>query len=386
MRTIEMLGWLYWNPSKEIFTIPLLDRPVAWYGLLFVLGFIAGYFIINPIFTRYLSQAKILSNLDVTNWPLLISSLIEQRTDSSSLAYRIFPKIDASFRARLLEMRDIKQIDKPIQDAILRGLRRLLYDKQIERADIEKAFPEAIATAQQTSYLLTDRLCWFVVAGTLIGARLGEVFFYDWPRYQYQLLEIFKVWKGGLSSHGGTIGVLIALYLYTLYVRKWIPSLTFLRLIDYVSIPTALVACMIRIGNFINQEILGTPTMLPWGVIFGNPLDGTIPTPRHPVQLYESFSYLAIFMILLSIWKRKGTTLKPGVISGLLLILIFTSRFFLEFWKSNQESFWGDLFHLQMGQWLSLPFIVLGIIFFTYRRSNYPKYSPRTTRMCQNCE
>ena len=216
---------------------------------------------------------------------------------------------------------------------------------------------------KQKAYALADKLCWFVVAGTIVGARLGAIFFYDWNYFKQHPSEIIKVWHGGLASHGGVLGVMLALYLFVKYVQTSIPQLTFLKLLDFVAIPSALVAFFIRIGNFINQEIIGTPTSLPWGILFGNPAENVSAVPRHPVQLYEASAYLMTFFLLYWLWRKKEIEKKPGALVGLLFICIFTNRFILEFWKATQESLLNTSF-LQVGQLLSIPFIFLGIILF----------------------
>lgn len=218
------------------------------------------------------------------------------------------------------------------------------------------------------SMLLTDRLSWFAILGTIIGARLGEVFFYNWHYYRTHPEEIVKIWNGGLASHGGTIGVLIAVTLYYRYLKKIVPSLPFLQLLDMICVPTAFVSCCIRIGNFFNQEILGTGTSLPWGVIFGHPVDHSLPIPRHPVQLYEALCYLSLFFLLSLLWIKKRNTLPQGFITGLFFIVVFGSRFFLEFLKLPQEAIIDQSF-LSMGQYLSIPFIIggLALLLFSLR-------------------
>lgn len=239
-------------------------------------------------------------------------------------------------------------------------------------SDYRKALGKSIHSPKHAAYVLTDKLCWFAIAGTIIGARLGEVLLYDWPYYRQHPSEILKIWHGGLASHGGVAGVLIALYLFVIYIHRRIPTLTFLRLIDFVAIPSALVACFIRLGNFVNQEILGTPTDLPWGVLFGHPADGGAPVPRHPVQLYEAFAYLLTFVILWTYWKKQPSSAKPGAFVGILFICIFGSRFILEFWKAPQESILMTSW-LQAGQLLSIPYIIVGIFLFwrSYTSYNY---------------
>lgn len=292
---IHFFASFFWNPSRDAFIVPVIDRPVTWYGICFVIGFTLGYFVMVPIFQHYLARHP----------------------------------------------------TKPISPSL--------------------------STPKQISYFLTDRLCWFVVIGTLVGARLGAVFFYDWDYYSQHPIEILKTWKGGLASHGGAIGVILALYAYLRYIRRWLPSITFLELLDQLSVPTALAVCFIRIGNFINQEILGTPTLLPWGVVFQNPIDGSLPVARHPVQLYEGIAYFATFIILYTLWKRKSDSLPQGSLIGLFFILVFTSRFILEFWKVSQESSLGD-FGIQMGQLLSLPFIISGIFILIFSKKSCSNY------------
>jgi prolipoprotein diacylglyceryl transferase len=254
---------------------------------------------------------------------------------------------------------------------MLEGLNRFLQLPSASREELQQVLEGSLASPQQTAYLLTDRLCWFAVAGTIIGARLGAVFFYDWPYFRQHPTEILKIWHGGLASHGGAIGVLLALYLYMRYIQKWIPQLTFLQLLDQVAIPSALTCCFIRLGNFINQEIVGIPTDLPWGVLFGHPAENVTAVPRHPVQLYEASAYLLTFLILWQMWKYQHSNQKPGVLAGMLFILGFGSRFILEFWKSNQDSIVRFSF-LQTGQILSIPFIFLGIfLFWQSKRFNH---------------
>lgn len=207
---------------------------------------------------------------------------------------------------------------------------------------------------------LVDRLTWFVIAGIIIGARLGHVFFYEWPRYEDHWLDIFKVWNGGLASHGGAVGILLALYLYQRSVSKKYPEFTFISLLDMIVVPTAFAGFCIRMGNFFNQEILGVPSQLPWAIIFGDPSDGSAPQPLHPVQLYEAAAYLLTFIFLYGLWKSKGLSLRPGLLSGLFFILVFASRFFIEFLKAHQSTIIDESF-LQMGQYLSIPFITAGI-------------------------
>lgn len=198
-----------------------------------------------------------------------------------------------------------------------------------------------------------DSLLLYMVAGTVIGARLGHVLFYDPAYYMSHLLEIIMIWKGGLASHGGTLGIIIAIYFYS---RKH-PDQPYLWLLDRLAIPAALGSCFIRIGNFFNSEILGLPTTVPWAIVF----ERVDEIPRHPVQLYESITYIVIFIILMTIYKQLFDRLKDGFLLGAMLILIFGMRFFLEFIKTHQAAY-EDGFTLTVGQWLSIPMVLAGIV------------------------
>ncbi len=208
-----------------------------------------------------------------------------------------------------------------------------------------------------------DRLVTFTIAGAVLGARLGHCLFYEPAYYLSQPLEILKVWRGGLASHGGAAGLFFGLYLY---VRNR-PNLSYLWILDRVAIPTALGACFIRIGNFFNSEILGTPTDLPWGFVFGR-VDSL---SRHPAQLYESIGYGLIFLLLLLIYRKQSREAPQGLFLGLFLVSVFTFRFFIEFVKMRQAAYGHEL-PLSVGQWLSLPMVGLGLwlLFRTWRAAS----------------
>lgn len=222
-----------------------------------------------------------------------------------------------------------------------------------------KTYPREDTDVNTLASSFADKITWYIVIGTVVGARLGHVLFYDWPYYRENPMKILMIREGGLASHGGTLGIMLALILFLRWNRKMFPEMTFVKLIDILVVPTALTVCFIRIANFFNQEILGYPTDKPWGIIFGHAADGTAPIPRHPVQLYEAAAYFATFIVLYALWRAKGTSLKPGILSGLFFIFVFGSRFFLEFLKEPQSVI--DSAGLQMGQWLSVPFVLLGI-------------------------
>lgn len=213
-----------------------------------------------------------------------------------------------------------------------------------------------------------NALLLYLLVGALAGARLGHCFLYEPAYYLRHPLEILAFWKGGLASHGGAIGILIALYWYA----RRRPDQPYLWLLDRIVAPAALAGALIRIGNLFNSEILGRPTHVPWAFVF--PLVDS--TPRHPVQLYESMAYALIFIVLLRRYARRRAETPRGLLFGLFLALVFTCRFFLEFFKEPQAAYEGN-FILTVGQWLSLPLILAGLallwrVFHAATRSRSP--------------
>ncbi|MCW9032387.1 MAG: prolipoprotein diacylglyceryl transferase [Gammaproteobacteria bacterium] len=199
-----------------------------------------------------------------------------------------------------------------------------------------------------------DKIFVYMVLGALLGARLGHVLFYDPVYYLLNPFEIIKVWEGGLASHGGTVGMLIAMYVFA----RQTADVSFYWILDRMTLPISLGSFFIRSGNFFNSEIIGTPTTVPWAIVFSRVDD----LPRHPAQLYEALVYLLLFISLFFLYRKYGDKLKPGFMMGILMIVIFGSRFLIEFIKIPQESF-EPILSLNMGQWLSLPFILIGALF-----------------------
>lgn len=210
-----------------------------------------------------------------------------------------------------------------------------------------------------------DPLFWYTLLGTLIGARLGHCLFYDPDYYLAHPIEILKTWNGGLASHGGTLGIIIAIYFYS----KKVSHKSMLWTFDKLVVPTGLVAALIRIGNLLNHEIYGHPTDLPWGFRFimnihewqqgGTPI---FTVPCHPTAIYEAICYLMTFALCMWLYFKKDAWKKEGLIFGIFLICIFTARFFIEFLKTIQEPFEASM-PLKMGQVLSIPFVLAGIFF-----------------------
>lgn len=228
-----------------------------------------------------------------------------------------------------------------------------------------KQFLQPYQISEKDTLKIAEKLSLFVVIGTIIGARLGDVLFYqNFDQLVHHPLDMIKFWEGGLSSHGGVIGILASLFIFALSIRKKYPVLSWVAMLDLMSIPALLAGSMIRIGNFFNQEILGLPTTLPWAVVFGNPADGSAPVPRHPSQLYEAIFYFAFFIILWNLRIKRPKVFLLGRTSGLFFMGTFGFRFLIEFVKSTQSALVHPGATLDMGQWLSIPMILLGAVLF----------------------
>jgi prolipoprotein diacylglyceryl transferase len=259
----SLLSYIHWNVSPEIFKIgPLVVR---WYGLLFILSFVAGIYLMKKVFVR--------------------------------------------------EGYDVKMI---------------------------------------------DNLTMYMMVSTLVGARLGHCFFYDPGYYLAHPLDIIKIWEGGLASHGAAIGIITGMYIFTLKHTEF----RFFWLIDRIVIFVALSGLFIRAGNLMNSEIYGKPTDLPWAFIFNTSYPDQ-PVPRHPAQIYEAICYFLLFLYLWWFYWKKFPNFREGTIFSIFLTVLFTIRFFIEFVKAPQMGFENNML-LNMGQLLSLPFIVAGIILWVW--------------------
>lgn len=205
-----------------------------------------------------------------------------------------------------------------------------------------------------------DTLLILLVAGAILGSRLGHVFFYQWDYYSQHPEEILMIWKGGLASHGGAIGLIIAFWIFSKFVIKK----HLLWTTDRVVMSVMLTAGMIRTGNLMNSEILGSPADVPWAFIFT--MRDAI--PRHPAQLYEAIIYFCIAALLFYLFFKTNAVNYRGFITGLFLALTFTARVLIEFLKENQVPF-EESMTLNMGQWLSFPLIALGLYLIWGSRS-----------------
>lgn len=206
-----------------------------------------------------------------------------------------------------------------------------------------------------------DELTTYMIIFTILGARLGHCLFYEPQYYLSHPLDILKIWEGGLASHGAAVGIIIGMYFFARKNKK-----PFLWIIDRIVIVVALSGFFIRTGNLMNSEIFGDVTTLPWGFIFERYyVQAYAIDPRHPTQIYEALSYLIIFFILYKLYWKKGGYPESGLLFGLFLVMVFGMRFFIEFIKMPQVGFEENMI-LNMGQLLSIPFVLAGI-YFIYR-------------------
>lgn len=210
-----------------------------------------------------------------------------------------------------------------------------------------------------------------VVLGTVIGARLGHCLFYEPAEYflhpfmsEFPWIKLLDFRGGGMASHGAAIGMVIGVWLFC---RKW--KVPMIWMFDRMSVMVPLGGALVRFGNLINSEVYGVPTDGTWGFIFKGAGETV---PMHPTQLYEAVCYLVIFLVMAHLYWRTKVPDRRGVMFGLFLILLFAARFIIEFWKMPQESFevgWA----LNMGQWLSIPFILAGAVILVYGLRRPPR-------------
>ena len=220
----------------------------------------------------------------------------------------------------------------------------------IQKSDINEKFDDYIT---------------YLVIGMIIGGRLGYIIFYNFNYYINNFFDIFKVWEGGMSFHGGLIGIIVASILFS----KKNNQDSFLYM-DLVSLVAPIGIFFGRLANFINSELYGTPTDIPWAVTFIQ-VDNL---SRHPSQLYEAILEGVILFIILMYFKNKDYLKKPGLISGLFLIFYSLFRFFIEFVRVPDEQLGYLIFELSMGQIISLIFFVIGIILFYLKNENKQTY------------
>ena len=214
---------------------------------------------------------------------------------------------------------------------------------------------------------ILDSLFIYCFAGTIIGARLGHCFFYEPMYYLSNPFEIIKVWQGELASHGGAIGLFVAMYFFN---KKH--DVNICMIMDRLAICVPFIGGLIRLGNLMNHEIVGIPTDQSWGFVFMQ--SSLEQVPRHPAQLYEAIAYFALFGVLFIIWNKQKEQTKPGLLLFIMVIGVFMARLLIEFVKVKQEGSQMNLpLDMNMGQLLSIPFIIaaiIGVVIVTKKKSN----------------
>jgi len=347
-------AYLIWDPNPEVFRIPFIDLPILWYGLFFAVGFMLGFPIFVRIVERFFLQRPDFEERELIG-EIDASWLKEDQLKGKSALIRALnqwlvnpkPMIE-----RMLSKNQVKQASCSLHS-----------QEALRRLQLEQMFPTAIFSLRKQSVQIADRLTIYIIIATVLGARVGHYLFYEKPSdYMYNLWELVNLWRmRGLSSHGAAIGIWCGVAFFAYRYRHKLRGISRLHLLDFISAPTALAGAFIRLGNFFNQEILGTVTNVRWGVIFAHPADGTYPTPRHPVQLYEAIIYLLVFFMLWRLTFFSKYLLEKGQLFGWFLVLVFGFRFFIEYWKEEQSRLMPSSFDLTMGQILSIPTVVIGI-------------------------
>ncbi len=201
---------------------------------------------------------------------------------------------------------------------------------------------------------IIDKFSVYIIIGVIVGLRLGHCLFYDPIYYLSNPFEILKVWQGGLASHGGAIGILLAVWLF---VKK--QKLSYLGMLDRIVLVIPLAGSFVRVGNLMNSEIVGEPANIPWAFVFKRLGE----TPLHPTQLYEAIFYFIMFFAFYFIYTKFKSNWKDGTFLGWFLIVLFLFRFLIEYTKTEQVEFQGWTETIKMGQLLSIPFVILGIYF-----------------------
>jgi len=354
-----MLGSFFWDPSKEIIQIPLINLPLLWYGVLFASGFAIGYLIFISVLKRFLNYYPEYYLGDIISNKSLSSKILNARS---------FFSISSDAQTQLSKDEVLEFLNNSLDDSSAG-----VPDEQIRlenRHLLDDELAPNVLPLNKKPSIIADKILFYMVIATIIGSRLGHFLFYENPsEYLGDLMQIFRLRDGGHASHGAVLGILIAMVLFSRKIKKYLPQLDWLKTLDLICIPAALGAASIRIGNFFNQEVLGKACNLPWSVVFGSPADFSAPIPRHPVQLYEAFFYLVLFFILFILSYNEKFLLKKGKLIGLFLSLAFSFRFVIEYFKEDQ-SYFSQIFALNMGQLLSIPLIILGTLFLFLKRKD----------------
>jgi prolipoprotein diacylglyceryl transferase len=234
-----------------------------------------------------------------------------------------------------------------------------------------------IYRSERVSPQWVDVITVYMLVGTIVGARLGHCLFYDPGYYLTHPLDILKIWEGGLASHGATLGILLAVWMFSRNNK-----FDYLWTLDRIVIVVALGGALIRLGNLFNSEIFGHETTLPWGFKFVRDTEhlvNGVAVPRHPTQIYESLFCVFLLVLLYLMWSRTKEKTPRGQLFGLFVVLLFTFRFLVEFLKEDQSDFEQGMV-LNMGQILSIPLIFMGL-WVLLRAGKWPKnpfgFAPR---------
>ncbi len=227
-----------------------------------------------------------------------------------------------------------------------------------------------------------DTMFWCGVISTIVGARLGHCLFYEPGYYLSNPLEILMIRDGGLASHGAAVALPIGLWIFARMTRKEFVGRAkspYLWALDRIMIVVAIGGAMVRLGNLLNSEIYGGPTNLPWGFIFARNGEDFA---SHPTQIYEALCYIVLFIVLATMYYKKDMARRyPGLLFGIGLIGVFLSRFLIEFIKNRQEGIDATMgTPLNMGQWLSIPFILLGLFMIWYGLKHKENPKPLPTK------
>lgn len=345
---IQLL-YIFWDPKPEIFTIPVLHYPVLWYGALFALGFVLGFPLFVNILQRYFLQKPDFIREDIRG------ECAHPRLEQAGIKGK-GPLVEA--------LNQWLYSSDPI--AGFPAAKNSLSDRRLQ---LEKLLSDGIFSLKKQATAVADRLTVYMVVATVLGARIGHLVFYEPPAYYLNHpMQIFAVWKGGLSSHGAAIAIILTLGYFSYSFRSQMRGLSWLGLMDFVCVPTALAGTFIRVGNFFNQEVLGITTNVPWAIIFGHPADNTLPAPRHPVQLYEALAYAVIFLVLWRLTFIPKYLNQKGRLMGLFLTLVFGFRIIVEYWKMEQSALISYSSEITMGQILSVPLVLVGLYLFFRKR------------------
>lgn len=397
------------NPDPIAFTLPFLDFQMRWYTLWTIIGISASYFVALFVIKDKLLFLEDFSEKNIKNWGTLLSFFNQKEKDKSSPWLKKItsyfstseiskinkwkgPDVSENIKKSIVEkLKKISMDPEFYNEADLAGL-KLSFTTKLSLNKFNKIRSKENVKSLNTQLLndllpkksfytflglsneVTKDLVNYIVIFNILGARLAHVFFYEWSYYQNNLSEIFYVWKGGLASHGGVLGTLFGVFLFfRLQMKKKYPQFTLLGFFDLTSIYIGTSLGSIRLGNLFNQEILGKKTDLPWAIVFLKPENGAPVYPRHPVQLYESFSYYFCFVVMLLLWKKYYAKWKEGTFIGIGCIIFFLLRFYCEFFKESLSEVIAKSSNILMGQYLSLPFIVMGVILLLKLRASSHK-------------